>query len=235
MKKIGNRGVLLTEIVFALAIFTIVILILLQSFSDLNKNIIKSQQYNELQRLTSISLSEMSSQLRQAISVRTTQANDITVGQNFFFQPTAGNQVVIFVPKLTNPGDNAVADRITYSVQTFNGLQRRLVQQLTTFTRDAGNNVVVDTNYPVIPIIINMEAYRSNPTAEHNSSMEYLFNDPHYQYESVSMYWDHDPNPVRPRGVMAIGITAGAQSAIFRSSYSASTVITSRTISGVPR
>ncbi|MDD5491698.1 MAG: hypothetical protein PHV60_03325 [bacterium] len=235
MKKIGRQGVLLAEIAFALAIFTIIVLIFVQSFADLNKNIIKSQQYNELQRLSSTSLAEISSQIRQAISVRTNQPNDIQVGQNFVFHPTAGNQVVIFVPKVTNPGDRGIADRITYSVQTYNGLPRRLMQQLTTFTRDASNNVITDTVYPAIPIIINMEDYRTNPAADHNSSMAYLFDDTRYQFESVSMYWDYNSNVARPRGVMAIGITARARVGIFKSSYSASTVITARTISGVPR
>lgn len=235
MRKLGTQGVLIAEMAFALAIFTILILIFVQSFADLNQNIIKGQQFNDLQRLTSASLSEIASQLRQAVSVRTNLANDIPVGLNFVFQPTAGNQVVIFVPKLSNPGDIEIADRITYTVQTYNGFQRRLMQQLTTFTRDVGNNVVVDTIYPAIPIIINMETYRSNPAAEHASSLAYLFNNARYQYESVSMYWDYNPGPANPRGVMAIGITTRARSGIFKSSYSASTVITSRTISGVPR
>jgi type II secretory pathway component PulJ len=235
VRKLGNQGVLIAEAAFALAIFTIIILIFVQSFADLNKNIIKSQQYNELQRLTSASLSEIASQLRQAVAVRTNQANDIPVGQNFVFHPTAGNQVVIFVPKLSNPGDKAIADRITYTVRTYNGLPRRLMQQLTTFTRDAGNNVIVDTVYPALPIIINMEAYRSNPAADHASSLAYLFDNARYQYESVSMYWDHDPDPAHPRGVMALGITTRARSGMFKSSYSASAVITARTISGVPR
>jgi hypothetical protein len=235
VRKLGNQGVLIVEMAFALAIFTIIILIFVQSFADLNKNIIKSQQYNDLQRLTSASLSEISSQLRQAVSVKTTLANDIHVGQNFVFSPTAGNQVVIFVPKLSNPGDKGICDRITYTVQTHNGLPRRLMQQLTTFTRDAGNNIVVDTVYPAIPVIINMEAYRSSPTSEHASTLAYLFADERYQYESVSMYWDYDPDPAHPRGVMAIGITSRAKSGMFRSSYSATTVITARTISGVPR
>ncbi len=235
MRKLGNQGVLIIETVFALAIFTILILIFVQSFVDLNKNIIKSQQYNDLQRLTSVSLSEIASQLRQSVMVRTNLANDIPVGQNFVFHPTAGNQVVIFVPKLSSPGDIEISDRITYTVQTYNGLQRRLMQQLTTFTKDAGNNVVVDTIYPAIPILINMETYRANPAAEHTSNLEYLFNEARYQYESVSMYWDYNPDPANRRGVMAIGITTRARSGIFKSSYSASTVITSRTISGVPR
>lgn len=235
MRKLGNQGVLLAEMVFALAIFTILILIFVKSFADLNQNIVKGQQFNDLQRLTSASLAEMASQLRQAVAVRTTVANDIPVGQNFIFHPTAGNQVVIFVPKLSNPGDKEISDRITYTVQTYNGFPRRILQQLTTFTRDIGNNVVVDTIYPAIPVITNMEAYRSNPAAEHASSLESLFNNTRYQYESVSMYWDYDPDPARPRGVMAIGITTRARSGIFKSSYSANTVITARTISGVPR
>ncbi len=235
MKKLGNQGVLITELIFTIAIFTILILIFVQSFADLNKNIIKGQQYNDLQRLTSTSLNEIASQLRQAVAVRTNQANDIPVGQNFFFHPTAGNQVVIFVPKISNPGDKGIADRITYTLQTYNGLQRRLMQQLTTFTRDVSNNIVVDTVYPAIPVLINMETYRTSPTAGHASSLEYLFNNSHYQYESVSMYWDYDSDPAHPRGVMAIGITARARSGIFKSTYSASTVITARTISGVPR
>lgn len=235
MKKLGNHGVLIIEYAFALTIFSIIILIFVQSFIGLNKNIVKSQQYNDLQRLTAASLSEISSQLRQAIDVRTDQANDIPVGQNFVFNSTAGNQVVIFVPKLSNPGDKGVADRITYTVQTYNGCPKRLMQQLTTFTRDAGNNVIVDTVYPAIPIIINMETYRSNPNGEHDSTLSYLYKDGRYKFEAVSMYWDYDPDPAHPRGVMAIGITTKAKSGLFQSTYSASTVITARTISGVPR
>jgi type II secretory pathway pseudopilin PulG len=235
VKKLGNHGVLLIEIIFAVTIFSIVILIFVQTFMGLNKNIVKSQQYNDLQRLTSASLSEIASQLRQAISVRTNLANDIPVGQNFIFHPTAGNQVVIFVPKLSNPGDKGIADRITYTVQTYNGLPNRLMQQLTTFTRDASNNIVVDTVYPAKSILINMESYRSSPTGEHESTLSYLYNDGHYKFEAVSMYWDYDPDPAHPRGVMAIGITTRAKSGLFQSTYSASTVITARTISGVPR
>jgi hypothetical protein len=109
------------------------------------------------------------------------------------------------------------------------------MQQLTTFTRDAGNNVVVDTIYAAIPIIISMETYRAAPAAEHLNMLDYLFNNYHYQYEYVSFYWDYNPDPARPRGVMAIGITMRARTGLFKSTYSASTVVTARTISGVPR
>lgn len=235
MRKLGRQGIVIIETIFGLIIFFLIITIFINVFIDLNKNIVKSQQFNDLQRLNSASLSEVANQLRQAVSVRTDQANDIPVGQNFILDPNAGNQVVIFVPKLSNPGDKGIADRITYNLQNFNNNQRRLMQQLTTFKRDVSNNVIVDTIYAAIPVIISMELYRAAPAAEHVSQLAYLFNNPHYQYENVSFYWDYNPDPAHPRGVMAIGITMRARTGFFQSTYSASTIVTARTISGVPR
>lgn len=235
MKKLNNHGMTLVEISITLAIFSIMGVIFIKAFSDLNRNISKTQQYTELQRLAQQSLSEMASQLRQTVDVRTTQAGDIPENAQFALLPNGGNQVCIYVPKLSNPSLAPLADRIIYTLDNYQGRPNRLMQQLTTFRRNMAGNIVVDVSYPAVPILTSMEGFRNNPTAPFESPLAYIYNNPQYQFENVTFFWDHNADPDSPRGVMAIGITMSARAGGNVSRFFTSTVITSRAISGVPR
>ncbi len=235
MKKLNAKGYTLVEVAITMAIFTIIFGLFIKAFSDLNRNISKTQQFSELQRLAQQSLSEISSQIRQAVDVRTTQPGDISDGAHFVLQKGGGNQLCIYVPKLSLPGDDALADKIIYTLNNYQGRPNRLMQQLTTYKRNLAGNVVTDVVYPAIPILTNMEAYRGNPAGVYESPLTYIYNNPQYQFENVTFYWDHDPDPSHPRGVMAIGMTMSAHAGGNVSRFFTNTVITARTISGVPR
>jgi len=187
--------------------------------------------------LSKVSLNEIAGEMRQTIAVRTTQAGDIPVGSNFTLSPNGTNQLVIFIPKITNPRDRGIADRITYKMGTYNGQPNRLLHQLTTYTRDINGNVVVDVNYPVMPIITDMDSFRANPLVVGEGPLIGLFNNRFYSYDNVTFWWDYDPNPDDPRGIMAMGVTVSVRnsSGVLQNRLSYTTVVTSRPITGVPR
>ena len=235
MFKTKRNGFSLIEVAVAATVVSIIALIFVKVINDLSKNITKTQQYNDLQRLAQQSLSEMSSQLRQSISVRTTQPGDIPENTTFALTPGGANQVCIYVPKLANPGDNLLADRITYTLGTYQGKTGRLLQQLTTYKRDINGIVVVDVSYPAIPILISMEAYRANPAATQDSTLMYIYNNTSYRFDKMNFFWNYDPDPTHPRGVMAVGMILSGSKGFYRTKFYTSTIMTSRTISGVPR
>lgn len=230
MKIADQKGMFLAEMALVAALFSIIILIFVVVFADLHKNIIKTQQLNDLQGLNRASLAEIANQLRQAIAVRTSEPGDIQPWTNFDLAANSSDQVCIYVPKLNNPGDRELADRIVYRVR-----DKKLVQQLITYRRNMSNEAVVDTVYPEIPIVANMESYRAAPAATVEHPLLSLYNNPRYQYDCVTFCWAYKSDPEDPRGVMAIGISVSGKFGFIRSRNSTTTVVTSRTISGVPR
>ncbi|MFH1238579.1 MAG: prepilin-type N-terminal cleavage/methylation domain-containing protein [bacterium] len=237
MRYKNNRGFTLAETLLALTIFSLMMLIIVRLYVQTQTSIRKSQQLTDLQQLAKVSLNEITRELRQTMVVRTTQPGDIPVGSNFTLAPAGTNQLVIYVPKITNPQDRGVADRITYKMGTYNGKPNRLLQQLTTFTRDISGNVVVDVNYPLVPIINYMDAFRINPLTVQGNPLQNLFNDGDYSYDNVTFWWDYDPNPDDPRGILALGLTVSSRDGrkILQNRLTLTTVVTSRPITGVPR
>jgi prepilin-type N-terminal cleavage/methylation domain-containing protein len=233
--KRKRNGFSLIELAVTATVVSIIALIFVKVLNDLNKSITKTQQYNDLQRLAQQSLSEISSQIRQSISVRTTQAGDIPENTTFAVTPGGANQVCIYVPKLSNPGDDLLADRITYTLGTYQGRTGRLLQQLTTYKRDMSGNVVIDVSYPAIPILYSMESYRANPAVQQESTLMYLYNSTNYRFDKMNFFWNYDPDPTHPRGVMAVGMILSGSRGFYHTKFYTSTIMTSRTISGVPR
>ncbi len=202
-----NRGFTLLEIVLVLAVFSIISFIIVRLYVQTQTTTRKSQQLTNLQQLAQESLDEISRELRQIINVRTTEIGDIYRDSNFSLASDGSNQLCIFVTKRSNPDDKQIADRIIYRRTNYNGKPNRLVQQLTTFKRDVNGDVVEDISYPEIPIINDMDEYRSNPGGIPGGQLIGLFNNFYYSYDNITFYWDYDSNSDNSRGVMALGLT----------------------------
>ncbi len=232
-----NRGFTLTEILLALAVFSIIAFIIVRLYAQTQTSIRKSQQLTNLQQLAKLSLDELAREIRQTLRIRTSELEDIPIGSNFALASDGSNQLCIFVTKFSDPMDNQIADRIIYRIGTYNGRPNRLVQQLTTFKRDMSDDVVEDINYPSIPIITDMDDYRAHPGGTPGCPLIGLFNNAYYSYDNVTFYWDYDDNPADPRGVMALGLTVSVRDGAGRvqNRLTLTTVITSRPITGVPR
>jgi prepilin-type N-terminal cleavage/methylation domain-containing protein len=235
--KNRNKGFSLIEILLALTIFSLITMIIVRLYFQTQTSIRKSQQLTDLQQLAKGSLDQVAGEIRQTIAIRTTQAGDIPVGSNFTLSANGTNQVVIFIPKITNPRDVALADQITYKMGTYNGQANRLLQQLTTYKRNISGNVVVDTAYPLMPIMVNMDSFRKNPINASEGPLIGLFSNRYYSYETVTFFWDYNADPDAPHGLMALGLTVSVKdnSGRVQNRLSLTTVMTSRPITGVPR
>ncbi|MFH1784325.1 MAG: prepilin-type N-terminal cleavage/methylation domain-containing protein [bacterium] len=231
-----RQGFTMVEVLLASAIFSMIILVVVRLYMQTQRSIRKSQELTNIQQLAKISLEEIAREIRQTLNVRTTEIGDIVSGSNFNLAPGGSNQLCIFVPKISSPGDRAIADRVIYRLDNFGGSPNRLVQQLTTYSRDISGNIV-STDHPAIPIISDMDVYRSDPGGIPDPPLMGLFKHTFYSYDYVNFYWDYDPNPVDPRGVMALGLTVSVRDGTGRiqNRLSVTTVVTSRPITGVPR
>lgn len=231
-----SKGLTLIEILLASAIFSMIILIVGRLYIQAQRSIRKSQELINLQQLAKISLEGIAREIRQTLEVRTTESGDIVPGVNFALIPDGSNQLCMFVPKLSNPRDRELSDRIIYKLDTYNGNSNRLLQQLTTFTRDIGGNII-EVDHPAIPIISDMDIYRVDPVGILEGPMIGLYNNSYYRYDYINFYWDYDANPDDPRGVMALGLTVSVRNAsgAVQNRLILTTVITSRPITGVPR
>ncbi len=193
MKNNNNKGITLMEVVITTATLGLIILPIIKVQSLANNSALKIQQMRNLQNLAQNSLTNISREVRQAIKI-----TEITPNVN-------SNQVAIFVPKLNNSGDIAIADKIFYSTGTYQGISNRLLQELTTYDRDLSGNVIQTGNFQNIPISVLMDYYRKlSGGNQYDGEIGSLFNDERYKYEDVTFYWDDTNN------TLAIGISLSA-------------------------
>lgn len=225
-----RNGFTLVEVMLAMSIFTLTIFIIVKLYFDVRKSIFRSQELTNLQQFAKSTLSEMSLEIRQTVGIRDTETGDIVADANFRLALDGTNQLCIFVPKISRPDDLQIADSIMYRIDTYKGNANRLLQQLTTFTRDINGNVIVEQVYPWIPILVSIDKYRKESGCDFGDSLLRVYNDKRYNYEDVTFFWDEN------RGSVAIGITVYVTDARGRlqNRLSLTTVSTSRGMSGMP-
>ncbi len=221
-----RNGFTLIEVLLALSIFTLTIFIIVKLYSDVRKSIFKTQELTNLQQIAKSTLSEMSREIRQTVGIRDTETGDIVADTNFTLAPDGTNQLCMFVPKILRPDDLQIADSIMYKIDTYRGNANRLLQQLTTFTRDINGNVIVEQVYPWIPILVSIDKYRKESGSDFSDSLLGVYNNRLYNYDNVTFFWDEN------RGTVAMGITVSVTDARGRlqNRLSMTTVITSRGI-----
>lgn len=203
-----NKGISFVETMITITILGFIMMPVVTFNKHIETYKIKAKQLADLQELGRLTLESMSREIRQAVKVDT-----IIPDTNFHFDFTAPvSTMSIYVPNPRAPTDLDIADQITYFIGTYQGIPNRLLQRLTTYTRDVFGDVVVDTVYPDVPILVTMDYYRkndyyriNNPTLIPEGEIRAFFKSSVYRYDDITLFWDNT------RDTIAIGVTITAQ------------------------
>ena len=181
-----KTGFTFVEMVIASAIIGIIGAMAATFYFAVYKSYAKLDAQAKVTAVIIQSLNLMQKELRQ-VTQRPTMTSMTTV------HPTSASVVSFYIPSLTDPTTRSSDDRIDYYIGTYNGKTGRLLARL---TRGA-------TTYNVIPVVIDFDVYRNNPTSyPTGGGVMATINDSDFRFDDFAIYYDNTYE------VLKIGITA---------------------------
>jgi prepilin-type N-terminal cleavage/methylation domain-containing protein len=173
--KMNEKGFTFIEMIIATAIIGIIGALASTFYFVVYKTYSKIDAQAKLSSVAIMSLNQMQKELRQ-VSQRPT----MTTMTNF--HPTTATPVTFYIPSLTDPTTRSSDDRIDYYIGTYDGKSNRLLQQLTRGV----------TTYNAIPVIIDFDAYRNNPTSYPSSGgIMSTFKNSDFRFDDFAIYYDN--------------------------------------------
>lgn len=182
----NNKGFTFVEMVIASAIIGIIGVMASTFYLVVYKSYAKIDAQAKLSSVVIQSLNLMQKELRQI-----TQRPTMTSMTNL--HPTSASVVSFYIPSLTDPTNRSSDDRIDYYIGTYNGKTGRLLARLTRGV----------TTYNAIPVIIDFDVYRNNPTSyPTGGGVMATFDNSDFRFDDFAIYYDNVYE------VLKVGITA---------------------------